>query len=53
LWNNYLAKLVHSNGPDLITAFWFTPLFFFAVSLISFGIAHLIHKIPFAPKITG
>lgn len=53
VWKNFFYKLLETNGSSLITQIWFTPLFFAVVTLLSFGIAYGIHKISFAPKITG
>ncbi|MDZ7587085.1 MAG: acyltransferase [Patescibacteria group bacterium] len=32
---------------------WYDPLFFLAVAAASFGVGHLVHKIPYLSKITG
>lgn len=53
IWKNFFYKFLETNGSHLITQVWFTPLFFVVVTLLSFGIAYGIHKISFAPKITG
>lgn len=53
LWNNIVSKIIKIYGVDCIRNIWFTPMLFMTVTAISFGIAYLIHKISWAPKITG
>jgi len=53
IWKNFFFKLLETNGNGLITQIWFTPLFFILVLILSFGIAYGVHKMSFAPKITG
>ena len=53
LWNYVIEKLIYLQGTNFITSIWFTPLLFTIVTAISFGIAYIIHKISFAPKVTG
>lgn len=53
LWDNLIAKIFLVNGNSILKNFWFDPLIFTFIALVSFGVAYVIHKIPYASKITG
>lgn len=53
VWNNFVRNTVITNGNWILKQLWFDPLFFISVASASFGIAYLIHKIPYASKLTG
>ena len=53
IWNNVVSGMIKVQGVSLIRNIWFTPLLFVIVGGISFGIAYVVHKISWAPKITG
>lgn len=53
MWDQIVLPLAESNGRHILTTVWFDLIVFTAVSAISFGIAYIIHKIPYASKITG
>lgn len=48
-----LERLWPLVNRQFISQFWFGPIFFLLVSLISFGAAYFIHKIPYLSKLTG
>ena len=52
-WKNLFSKMENTLDNNWITNLWFVPLFFVAVSLFSFGVAYIAHKISWIPKITG
>lgn len=52
LWNWFIKTRI-SNDNSLLKELWFDPSFFLAICIISFGIAYVVHKIPYASKITG
>jgi hypothetical protein len=49
----WVEPLVSRHGKDFLVAFWFDPLLFSGIAVISFTLAYFIHKIPWASKITG
>ncbi len=53
VWDNILMHVVAKNGIHFLTYPWFDLTVFLTISLISFTIAYLVHKIPYASKITG
>ncbi len=53
VWDYGIEHLIARHGKDFLVAFWFDPLLFGAIAAISFTIAYFIHKIPWAPKLTG
>lgn len=53
VWSRLFLPFVLQTHTHLTEQIWFDPAFFLAVTLLSFGTAFLVHKIPFADKITG
>jgi len=43
----------HYFSFHMVQNLWFDPVFFLVISLLSFGIAYIAHKIPYLSKITG
>jgi len=53
LWDNVIDTIIGNGNSVLLRNIWFDPLLFLIISIISFGIAFFVHKIPYADKITG
>lgn len=53
IWDNVVSKIIAIYGKGVIASIWFDPLLFLVIASISFGIAYLIHKFSWAPKLTG
>jgi len=53
LWYSIGVKLLQITNGKIIEQVWFDPLYFSIVTIISFTIAYLIHKIPYLNKLTG
>ncbi len=50
LWNWGFKNIFSEKSAEQL---WFDPVFFLSVAGISFGIAFLIHKVPYLSRITG
>lgn len=44
---------IHIFPTSLFNLIWFDQLFFLFITIVSFSIAYLCHKIPLLPKLTG
>ena len=53
IWYIIGAKLFAMTNGKIAQTFWFDPLYFLMVTVISFGIAFVIHKLPKLSKLTG
>lgn len=53
LWNGFLKNVFEKSNGSIAQTIWYDPLYFLAVTIISFGVAFIIHKIPKLSKITG
>lgn len=53
LWYTIGAKLFAITNGKIAEQFWYDPLYFLAVTGISFAIAVIIHKLPKLSKLTG
>lgn len=53
IWDGVIEKIIAANGKSMLSNFWFDPLMFSIIAIISFGFAFVVHKIPNAYKITG
>lgn len=53
LWDNVIAKVIESKGIGILKNVWFDPIIFTVIATISFTTAYFVHKITWAPKITG
>lgn len=53
LWDWVLSQLVNKFGEKFLTIAGFDIVLFLIIASISFGCAFVVHKIPFAEKITG
>lgn len=53
VWNTLVTPFLDSGDTSILRSVLFDPIVFLTISFISFGIAFLTHKIPFASKITG
>jgi surface polysaccharide O-acyltransferase-like enzyme len=53
LWNGFLKNVFEKSNNSIAQTIWYDPLYFLAVTVISFGVAFVIHKIPKLSKITG
>lgn len=49
-WNLFVRPQI---PHDSLKQVWFDPMFFAVITLLSFSIAYIVHKIPYASKITG
>jgi surface polysaccharide O-acyltransferase-like enzyme len=49
----WVFKGFFESHKTIAQTFWYDPLFFFAVAIASFGIALIVHKIPYLSKLTG
>ena len=52
VWDFGVMTLKQQN-PELLYQWWFVPAFFGTIACVSFGIAAVIHKIPYVSKVTG
>jgi surface polysaccharide O-acyltransferase-like enzyme len=53
IWSLVGLKLLQVTNGKIIYNIWFDPLYFLTVTAISFGIAFMVHKIPYLNKLTG
>jgi len=53
LWHGIGLRLLQATNGKIIEQVWFDPLYFSAVTIISFAIAYLAHKIPYLNRLTG
>lgn len=53
IWNTFGVPLFLKTSGLVAREFWYDPLFFATVTIISFTIAYLCHKIPFLSKLVG
>lgn len=53
LWTIIGRNLFYNTAKLPGQQFWYTPLFFIAILIISFVTAYLVQKIPFMTKVTG
>lgn len=52
-WYTVGVKMMQMTNGKIIYQIWFDPLYFLVVTIISFGIAFIAHKIPYLNKVTG
>lgn len=53
IWNIVVEGIFVKSYPNVLFSWWFDILLFLAITIISFGIAVIAHKIPYLSKITG
>lgn len=53
IWNNIVEGVLVKSYPSILLNWWFDVTLFASITIISFGIAALAHKIPFVKNITG
>jgi hypothetical protein len=53
VWNNLGTRLFTQTNGLIVREFWYDPLFFATVAVLSFSIAYLCHKIPYLSHATG
>jgi probable poly-beta-1,6-N-acetyl-D-glucosamine export protein len=53
VWYSVGLRLFEMTNGKIIQQVWFDPLFFAVVTIISFTIAFIAHKIPYLNKFTG
>jgi hypothetical protein len=53
IWKYFGYKLFDLIGKNIFGEIGFDSLFFISITGISFGIAYLIHKVPYLSKLTG
>jgi surface polysaccharide O-acyltransferase-like enzyme len=53
VWYSVGLKLLQMTNGKIIYQIWFDPLYFAAVTIISFAIAFVVHKVPYLSKLTG
>ena len=53
VWYSVVLKLIQITNGKIIYQIWFDPLYFLTVTIISFGLAFIAHKIPYLNKVTG
>jgi len=51
-WYGFLKNVFESH-KTIAQTLWYDPFYFLIVTAISFGVAFVIHKIPYLSKITG
>jgi probable poly-beta-1,6-N-acetyl-D-glucosamine export protein len=52
IWKHIGLNLFHNN-KHIVEQFWYDPVFFLAVSIASFTLAYLAHRIPYLSKLTA
>lgn len=53
VWSLIGLKLLQMTNGSIIYNLWFDPLYFLTITIISFGIAFIAHKIPYLNRLTG
>jgi len=53
VWYSVGLKLFAMTNGKIIQQVWFDPLYFATVTIISFAVAFIAHKIPYLNKLTG
>jgi surface polysaccharide O-acyltransferase-like enzyme len=53
VWNSVGLKLLQITNGKIIYNIWFDPLFFLVITIISFGLAFIAHKLPYVNRLTG
>jgi surface polysaccharide O-acyltransferase-like enzyme len=53
IWYSVGLKLLQITNGKIIYQIWFDPLYFLTVTIISFAIAFVVHKVPYLSKLTG
>lgn len=53
IWINIIEPFIELNGRWLIYQVWIDIFLFLSISFISFVMAFILHRIPYASKITG
>ena len=53
IWHKIALPIFQKSHTHIAGQLWYDPLFFLVITLVSFGIAFAIHKIPILPKLTG
>ena len=53
IWKYLGLRLFFQTSGLIVREFWFDPIFLTTVSILSFVIAYLCHKIPLLSKLTG
>lgn len=52
-WSLIGLKLLQMTNGSIIYNIWFDPLYFLIITIISFSIAFVAHRIPYLNKLTG
>ena len=53
IWYVFLKNVFQLTHNQICQNIWYDPLYFLAVTIISFTFAFLIHKLPYISKVTG
>lgn len=53
IWNSIGKNLFYSTLKLPGQQFWYNPLFFISIAIISYGVAYFVQKIPLMTKIAG
>lgn len=53
IWYGFLKNVFEQSHGTIAQTLWYDPLYFLAVTIISFGVAFIVHKIPYLSKLTG
>jgi probable poly-beta-1,6-N-acetyl-D-glucosamine export protein len=53
VWYGFLKNIFNDTNGSIARQLWYDPMYFLIVMGISFTIAYVVHKIPYASKLTG
>lgn len=53
LWYGFLKNAFEVSHKTIAQTLWYDPLYFLLVTIISFAVAFIVHKIPYLSKLTG
>jgi hypothetical protein len=53
VWYSVGLRLLQMTNGKIIYNIWFDPLYFLTVTIISFGLAFIAHKLPYINRLTG
>ncbi len=53
IWYSVGTKLFQISNGEIIKQVWFDPLYFLAVTILSFAVAFIAHKLPYLNRLTG
>jgi hypothetical protein len=53
IWYGFLKNVFEASHKTFAQTLWYDPLYFLTVTIISFTVAFIVHKIPYLSKLTG